>query len=250
MSDPELRPGVRQDDLTRMKPLADDRRRRRIARNIVSALASAVALAVVFTFAPGRSTIEKASLSTAYVSLLFLALTLSVGPARILRRRKSPLSTHLRRDLGLWTTMLAASHVWLGLQVHMGGRLASYFIVQHRAPNGSVTAGDAAFATANWLGLAATIALILLAAISNDFSLRAMGARLWKNVQRSSYVALVVVAFHGALYQLVEQRSVWLVMSFVLILLIVSGLQTLGAAARRTGRHVAEAARHPEPLLP
>jgi sulfoxide reductase heme-binding subunit YedZ len=40
-------------------------------------------------------------MATAYVSLALLAATLVTGPINLLRRRPNPVSTDLRRDLGI-----------------------------------------------------------------------------------------------------------------------------------------------------
>ena len=52
---------------------------------------------------------------------------------------------------------------------------------------------------------------VVLVSISNDLSLRALGVRRWRAVQRSAYVVLALSLVHGALYQGSERQGWWLV---------------------------------------
>ena len=48
----------------------------------------------------------KWSLSTACVSLLLLGGTSLTGPLNVLRRQRNPVSTNLRRDIGIWSGLV------------------------------------------------------------------------------------------------------------------------------------------------
>lgn len=56
----------------------------------------------------------KWSMSTAYVSLLLLGCTLLTGPLNVLRRQRNPVSTDLRRDIGIWSGIVSLVHVGIG----------------------------------------------------------------------------------------------------------------------------------------
>ena len=67
-----------------------------------------------------------------------------------------------------------------------------------------------AFGAANYTGLVAALLFLILLAISNDLSLRAMGAQRWKRSQRWAYVAAALTVGHGVIFQHVEGRhTVW-----------------------------------------
>jgi hypothetical protein len=51
-----------------------------------------------------------------------------VGPWNVLRRRPNPVSFDLRRDIGIWTGILAILHTISGLTVHLRGRMWMYFL--------------------------------------------------------------------------------------------------------------------------
>src|SRR5919197_5181120 len=64
------------------------------------------------------------TVATAYVATGLLVLTLLIGPANLLLRRRNPVSSYLRRDVGTWTALFSVIHVFYGLQVHR--RLADF----------------------------------------------------------------------------------------------------------------------------
>uniref|UniRef100_E6PXX1 Ferric oxidoreductase domain-containing protein n=1 Tax=mine drainage metagenome TaxID=410659 RepID=E6PXX1_9ZZZZ len=84
------------------------------------------------------------------------------------------------------------------------------------------------FGFANFVGLAATLLFVILWAISNDLSLRTLGTRRWKSLQRWTYVAMGLTAAHGIAYQLVEKRHLPWVLIFAGLLITVATVQLLG----------------------
>lgn len=151
---------------------------------------------------------HRLSLATAYAALIFLAVSLAVGPWRVLRRRTNPVSYDFRRDLGIVAGVLALMHTGIGLTVHLRGRMWMYFLRRLHPP----AVQNTTFGFANYVGAIAAILFIVLLAISNDLSLRRLGLRRWKSVQRWSYVAFALTVAHGVAFQLVEKRHVpWLV---------------------------------------
>jgi sulfoxide reductase heme-binding subunit YedZ len=47
----------------------------------------------------------------------------------------------------------------------------------------------------------------LLLALSNDLSLRRLGTRKWKSLQRWTYAAVALTIAHGVAYQQIEKRQ-------------------------------------------
>jgi D-apiose dehydrogenase len=81
---------------------------------------------------------RRISIATAYVSVIFLAAALIIGPLNTLLGVSNPLSSYLRRDIGITAGMFAIAHTVAGLQVHMGGDFVQYFL--YRKPTGGVGA--------------------------------------------------------------------------------------------------------------
>src|ERR1044072_5360568 len=76
--------------------------RGRNVRHILFALGSAVLTSGFFFVMPMKTAMLRLSLATAYVGLAFLGGSLLTGPWNILRGSANPLSTDLRRGLGIW----------------------------------------------------------------------------------------------------------------------------------------------------
>jgi len=102
-------------------------RRRLVRHHLPIAFGASVSVAILYAIGPGASTVERLSLATSYVAMALLALTLAIGPWRVLRGRRPVLSSDLRRDAGIWTAVIAVAHVVLGLQVHVGGHMVHFF---------------------------------------------------------------------------------------------------------------------------
>ncbi len=170
------------------------------------------------------------SMATAYVALLFLGATLATGPINLLRRRANPSSTDLRRDLGIWCGLISVAHVVVGLQVHMQS-MWLYFVKEITGPK-AWTLRDDLFGLANYTGLIATVIVLLLLVLSNDVSMRWLGAGRWKNLQRWNYVLLLLTGLHGALYQVIEKRAAGWRIGFWTMLALIVIVQVAGIGRR------------------
>lgn len=175
--------------------------------DIICAIGGVVIGMLPSILAQPRDGWQFASLSLAYASIALLGATLLVGPLRVLKGQRPLNSSHLRRHLGVWSGIFAIAHVASGLNVHFRGHMQSYFFKPQAVPGISALRLDA-FGLVNDLGLLATVAVIVLLAISNDRSLVALGTRRWKTVQRSTYLFALVAVAHGCAYQIIENRNV------------------------------------------
>ena len=133
--------------------------------------------------------------ATGYLATGFLALTLLVGPANLLLRRRNPVSSYFRRDVGTWAAIFSVVHVLYGLQVH--ARLAK-FVTYFAASDGAPLTNS--FGIANWAGLAALVIVAGLLALSSDAALRRLRARKWKRLQRLNYALFALVVVHAIFY--------------------------------------------------
>jgi sulfoxide reductase heme-binding subunit YedZ len=146
----------------------------------------------------GRSFESAFTLGTGYIATVLLALTLLVGPANLLLRRRNPVSTSLPRDIGTWAAIFGIVHVIVGLQLHGNPDdtfgFVNYFFLGNGTPRTS------SFGWGNWTGLGALIIVVGLLALSNDRSLRELKAKRWKNTQRLNYALFALVVLHSFFY--------------------------------------------------
>jgi sulfoxide reductase heme-binding subunit YedZ len=162
--------------------------------------------ALSFWLAPTTDLLARWSLSSAYVAVALIVITLAIGPINALRGAKRPVSIDSRRDVGIWACMWSLFHTVIGLQVHMRGRMSEYFFGPGDKPLLARVRYDM-FGLANDAGVAAALLVVVLAVISNDCSLRRLGASRWKRVQQLNYVLFGMVVIHAILYQIIEKRS-------------------------------------------
>lgn len=172
------------------------------------------------------------SMSTAYVATALLVATLVTGPVNVLLRRRNPVSTDLRRDIGIWAAIVGLAHVVVGLQVHFRGRLWMYFVHEVEGTTELALRTDL-FGFANYTGLLATLVVLLLLTLSNDLSLRRLKARRWKALQRWNYGLVTLVLIHAVAYQVIEKRQALYVVLLGALIIATAATQVAGFRARR-----------------
>ena len=178
----------------------------------------------------------KASFATAYPALALLAATLLIGPWNVLRRRQNPVSSDLRRDLGIWAGMVGVLHSAIGQCVHLRGRPWLYYVYgpwehHHRFP-----LRHNLFGLANYTGAAAVLAIVALLATSNDYALRALGTPRWKQLQRWNYAVFALTAVHAFAYQGIEKQHRPFVATVAVCVAVAAAMQTAGWISRRRSR--------------
>lgn len=166
--------------------------------------------ALMFVMLDSTDAIFRASMASAYVALALLVATLAFGPVAALQGRRYPVSTDIRRDVGIWAALIAIAHVVLGLQVHLRGKMWEYFV---RPVKGTLLPRIDPFGAANYSGVVATLLLILLLVTSNDASLRRLGVTRWQRLHGLIEWGLIATLLHGAAYQWVERRGSGFVVS-------------------------------------
>jgi len=169
---------------------------------VAIALATIACVAVFWElFSIRGDVISRLSIATAYPALFLTAAAVSIGPWNVLLGQTNPVSFDLRRDFGIWAGITALLHTGIGLNVHLRGRPWLYFIDQHHQVRHDL------FGIGNDTGLLAALLFLLLLAISNDLSLRRLGTRTWKSLQRWTYMAVALTLMHAVAYQFVEKRQ-------------------------------------------
>ena len=174
---------------------------------------------------------HRASMSSAYVAMVFLGWSLFLGPLNILRSRANPVSFDLRRDVSIWAGAFALIHTAVGLSVHLRGRTWMYFFKKLHP----LMLQNTRFGFANYAGLVAATLFAGLLLLSNDLSLRSLGLRRWKTLQRMSYLAFALTLAHGWAYQEVEKRKLpWITVFWILAAFAIV-VQLAALVRRKTG---------------
>ena len=210
--------------------MLNNRLRRRLFHHMLIGVGS-VALTILFMhFFPKRDFTSQASIGTAYAALFLTAAALLLGPLNVLWRKPNPVSFDLRRDLGIWAGISALVHTAVGLNVHLRGKMWLYFVdTRHHLRQD-------AFGFGNYTGVLAALLFGLLLALSNDVSLRKLGADRWKSLQRWAYAAVALTGAHAIAYQQVEKRSLPFEAALYILLLVVSIFQLAGIFKSRETR--------------
>ena len=170
-------------------------------------------------------------MATGYTSIILLAATLMIGPMNLIKKRNNPVSSNLRRDIGIWCGIIGLVHVVIGIQVHMGN-IFLYFFKAVEGEDAFVLRKDL-FGAANYTGLVAALILLILLLLSNDISLKLLRPRRWKSLQRWSYFFFALTLAHVIMYQVIEKRVVGLVILMSLIMLTAIVYQVRGFNAHR-----------------
>jgi sulfoxide reductase heme-binding subunit YedZ len=172
-----------------------------------------LAIASSFTASPR----VRLSAATAYAGLIILGATLVLGPLNVLLKRPDPASSDLRRDFGIWAAALGLTHTLLAVWNPFRDVWRIFMFVPDRLLD--------APGFANAAGLVGALLLLLLALLSNDWSLRTLGRVRWKSVQRLSYPLFAVVVLHTFLYDRLVQPGPFFQTLLLVTLLVVLVLQ-------------------------
>jgi sulfoxide reductase heme-binding subunit YedZ len=206
-------------------------RRRLVVHHLALAVIAVDLILAFFFFVPASSSHFRMSLATAYVGLLFLAATLAIGPLNLLLRMRNPVSSDLRRDIGIWSALLGLLHVLVSLPIPATNVI--FFFIEQTDAQGDITVRLDVFGLANDAGLLATGLALFLLLISNDWSLTLAGAKRWKGLQRWTYPLAALVTLHGVGYILVEHRQPPLLTIFIGITAALILLQLVGVFVKR-----------------
>jgi len=164
-----------------------------------------------------------------YISIFLLVISLLIGPVNLILRKKNPVSIDFRRDVSIYGGALAVLHSVVGLFVHFRGKPWLYFFQE---TENALTIRIDNFGVANHTGLIAVILIILLLAISNDYSLRKLKTAKWKNLQRLSYLMFVFAIVHSIYFRdvLPDNGSFYSIYGFVFLIVLI--FQVMGITMR------------------
>lgn len=190
----------------------------RIKHHTVLTIITGLLLWVIYALVPGDDKKYLWSMATAYTSIILLGVTLILGPLNVLKNKNNPVSSDLRRDIGIWCGLTGLVHVIVGIQVHMGNIWLYFF----KAVEGdeSFQFRDDLFGTANYTGLIAGVIMLMLLLISNDISMKALRPGKWKRLQQFSYLFFALTLVHGIMYQVIENRMLAFIISFACLMIV------------------------------
>lgn len=136
----------------------------------------------------------------------------------------------LRRDLGIWAGLTGLAHLVAATgEVMQPAYFSAYITGPPEAPMPGWT---------GWIGTASIVAgylvgllLLVLLALSNNWSLRRLGPARWKRVQGTAAAALLITVAHGLVFQVIEGRTGgWLAG----LVVVAAAIFALRRRARRT----------------
>jgi sulfoxide reductase heme-binding subunit YedZ len=207
---------------------------RRILRHHIPigaiSIASAFALYITRSY---PDVLTRLSFSSAYPALVLIGITLVIGPLKVISGERIVISLDIRRDIGIWAGLMGAFHAIVGQCVHLRGRPWLYYIYENWEQKHALPVRHDLFGLANYTGLIAALALLLLLATSNDASVRKLGVSRWKRIQRWNYYCFVLTAVHTLTYQVGIESPQVVFVSLAALVMVVAGLFQLTGYRRR-----------------
>jgi DMSO/TMAO reductase YedYZ heme-binding membrane subunit len=199
--------------------------------SLMLALSTAAACYLVYWLRPKVRLYRILCAGTGDAALLFLVITLVIGPIRLLWRRHNRVSMYLRRDVGVWCGLTGIAHVIFAVASEEG-RVRGFFLRP-----GSFLPLTTVLGVLDYLGLGATLISVVLCSISSDVALRWLGARPWKLLQRANYILFILAAGHALGYQLAWRRDTIVLLLFGGLFILVLAMQGVGFFTHRQAEH-------------
>jgi sulfoxide reductase heme-binding subunit YedZ len=190
--------------------------------HLVMLVTTVIACILASIYRPEADLREMISIGTGYYAILLIAITLLIGPYKLLRQRKNPVNIDLRRDIGIWAGINILIHVFCSLQLFEKGEFLLYFLTE----NGGVRTDQ--FGLGNDFGLLALLLLLPVWFTSNQISLKRLKGKRWKNLQRLTYLVFGFGVIHTILFQIYNLRETWFNLGLAVATLGVLLAQSIG----------------------
>lgn len=176
---------------------------------------SLVGVAAAYAYEPSALLTDIIALGTGYVALVFLVVTLSIGPLNLILKRKNGVNLDLRRDVGIWTGITATVHAVFSFLLYSNANVLLYFFDKK---GDNLTPQFNLFGLSNVLGVLAEIIMLVLLLLSNNLSLRLLKGKRWKFFQRFNYPLFILTVAHTIGYQVLNTHTGFF--NFILIALV------------------------------
>lgn len=165
-----------------------------IRKHIVVGLI-AISLFFLFLLSRGAGT-EASSIwkSLGDSAFVLLALTLLIGPLAKLWPLKFAKFIAWRREMGIWSAIIAISHNLAVQSLWFQGNVME--LLGYALISGNYVHVNPGFGLANLLGFVAIIMMTLLLATSSNYAVNLLGNKAWKFLHLSAYTIFYLVSFH------------------------------------------------------
>lgn len=137
--------------------------------------------------------------ATADASFVLLAFTMGIGPAARFWPKLLSLIAY-RRECGIYAVVLALAHALIIIEGWVQFDLLGLFGFVFHPDLGHQVMLQHGFGLANLVGIVALAYGFVLAATSNDRSVRFLGPQVWKFVQTAAFVLWALVVLHTAYF--------------------------------------------------
>ncbi len=198
-------------------------------------ICTVIACVIIHFYSPFADLNYMLTLGCGYISLILIVVSLLIGPFKLFQQRRNPVNLNFRRDVGIWAGLTGCIHVICVLIIRVRGSII-YLFLKPKPRGVGYDLLTTPQGISNNIGLIATLILIMLLALSNDYTLKYFKGKRWKLLQRFNYGLVVLAFIHTILYQRLGSRE----QVFVLITLslAVAGLafQTIGFILMRNRR--------------
>ncbi|MBI1281888.1 MAG: hypothetical protein GC179_27430 [Anaerolineaceae bacterium] len=186
-------------------------------------------------YAPYADLIYDLTYGCGYVAVILIAYSLLIGPYRLLWRKKNPVNINLRRDVGIWAGITGCIHVIAAIAMTTRGNIV-YLFLRPKAEGIGYNLLLSPAGVSNNIGLVATIILVILLVLSNDYFLIKLKGKRWKFLQRFNYGLAVLAFIHTVLYQQLDNRSSTFVTFTYIFAIALLSIQLAGFFVSRTRR--------------
>ncbi|MDP2325470.1 MAG: hypothetical protein Q8N51_15785, partial [Gammaproteobacteria bacterium] len=153
------------------------------------------------------------------------------GPWQSLRTGKPLVNSLLRRDLGIWAAITGLAHLAAATaEVMQPAYFTAYILGPPAAP---MPGWFSWISTASIVGgYAVGLLFLLLLGLSNNRSLRRLGAARWKKLQGVATTACVIAVAHGIVFQVIEGRTGSWLAGLVVVSMAILALRRRARAVR------------------
>ena len=202
----------------------------RLRTHIFLAAVSLSVLLAAAVMGEQSASLDRVSLTSAYLFLFLISVVLLLGPLRALRTGRLIINQTLRRDIAIWCALMGLMHLLAGSIESMTPVYLDTF-VNHAVNSPSASMREGLFFWSAIVGFVIGILLIVLLALSNNWSLSLIGQRWWKRLHRLSYLAFILTILHGLGFQVLESRFWGGYVLLIALSFIVCIVQLLGVRA-------------------
>jgi len=206
--------------------------RARLITHLLMVIFSIAGCELAYVYAPNSTFSEALTIGLGYVGLILLAVTLLIGPLNLYWKRRNPVNIDLRRDIGIWAGIAGVLHVIFSLQIDLTADIWGYFFNPDAA---GIQPRSDLFGLSNYVGLLATLILVVLLITSNQLSLRWLKGKRWKLIQRFNYPLMALVLIHTIGYLVLNLRESFFYYGVIgtSLLLLAAQLVGVGVTLRR-----------------